>query len=127
MNPVLIASQDKTSLSNLAAVLEENNLQIVLAESGNKALSMISDQSFDLVIADEMLSDMKGLEFAKKLVSENPMINCAMISSLSSEDFHETTEGLGILMQIPPAPDKVHGENLLNHLNKILGMTAARD
>ena len=127
MNPVLIASRDNTSLSNLSAVLKENDVQVFIAESGANALSMISEQKFDLVIADETLSDMTGLEFARKLVSVNPMINCAMISSLSPEDFHEASEGLGILMQIPPEPDKVHAENLLNHLNKILRMTAGKD
>lgn len=124
MSLVLLASNKQESFSELAEFLENNNIQIIRVESGEKAISMIKDQAFDLVITDEELSDMKGLEFARNLVLTNPMINCAAISSLSSEDFHEASEGLGILMQLPPNPDKKHAEALLKHLNSILNMTA---
>ncbi|MCK5229369.1 MAG: hypothetical protein KAR13_03835, partial [Desulfobulbaceae bacterium] len=77
----------------------------------------------DLVIIDEKFSDMTGLEFAEKLVTVNPMMNCAMVSSLSPEDFHEATEGLGILMQLPLASGKEDAEKLLKHLNSILNLT----
>ena len=120
---VLLAGSKSESFSELASTLEYNNAQTVRVESGTTALSMIKDQKFDLVIADEKLSDMTGLEFMKKLVLINPMINCAAISSLSSEDFHEKSEGLGIIMQLPPNPDKGHAEALLKHLNSILSMT----
>ncbi len=49
----------------------------------------------------ENLGDMTGLEFIRAIVSKRPMVNCAAISSLASEDFHEASEGLGILMQLP--------------------------
>jgi len=124
MSLVLLASNKQESFSELASFLENNNMQISWVESGEKAISMIKDQVFDLVITDEKLSDMTGLEFVKKLVIVNPMINCAAVSSLSSENFHEASEGLGILMQLPPNPDKDNAEMLLNHLNKILNMTS---
>mmetsp|Transcript_4917 Transcript_4917/g.2741 ORF Transcript_4917/g.2741 Transcript_4917/m.2741 type:complete len:123 (+) Transcript_4917:8133-8501(+) len=122
MTFVLLISPTKTSLFNLAATLEDNNIYVAWAESGSIAFSMISEKTFDLVITDESLGDMTSLEFAKKLVTVNPMINCAVVSSLSSEDFHEASEGLGILMQLPPQPDKIHTENLLQHLNNILNI-----
>lgn len=106
MSLVLLASNKQESFSELAEFLENNNIKIIRVESGEKAISMIKDQIFDLIITDEELSDMKGLEFARNLVLTNPMINCAAISSLSSEDFHEASEGLGILMQLPPNPEK---------------------
>jgi CheY-like chemotaxis protein len=123
MIPVLLAGRDKAFFADFTGVLEAHHMRIQEAESGNKALSMISEQNFGLVIADEKLSDMSGLEFVRKLVAVNPMINCAVISSLSPEDFHEAGEGLGILMQLPPDPDKIHAGKLLEHLNMILNMT----
>jgi YesN/AraC family two-component response regulator len=104
--------------------MEKNvNLSISRAVSGVNALSMISVNSFELVVTDESLSDMTGLQFVGKLVSTNPMINCAAVSSLSSEDFHAASEGLGILMQVPPLPNKIHAENLLQYLKNILSIT----
>jgi hypothetical protein len=49
-----------------------------------------------------------------------PMVNCAAVSSLVSEDFHEQSEGLGILMQLPVRPGQEHAEILLGKLKSIL-------
>ena len=51
----------------------------------------------DLVIVDEQLDDMSGIEFVGRLVQVNPLVNTAIVGSLSDEDFHEATEGLGVL------------------------------
>ncbi|HUV51253.1 MAG: response regulator [Bacteroidota bacterium] len=121
---ILLVSSDKDFFTDLASNMEKNvNLSISRAVSGVNALSMISVNSFELVVTDESLSDMTGLKFVEKLVSTNPMINCAAVSSLSSEDFHAASEGLGILMQLPPRPDKIHAENLLQYLKNILSIT----
>ncbi len=121
---VLLVSSDKDFFADLASNMEKNvNLNISRAGSGGNALSMISVNNFELVVTDELLSDMTGLKFVEKLVLTNPMINCAAVSSLSSKDFHAASEGLGILMQLPPRPDKTHAENLLQYLNKILNIT----
>lgn len=120
MIQAMLVSASKESFSNLESAFAENNVGAIWAESGNKALSMISERVFDLIIADETLPDMTGLDLAKKLIFKNPMLNLAVVSALSSHDFHEAGEGLGILMQLPPAPEKSDAEKLLAHLNKIL-------
>ena len=51
------------------------------------------------------------------------MINCAVVSTLSSADFHEASEGLGILMQLPAEPGKKEADQLLEHLKKIQSYT----
>ena len=81
---------------------------------------MIAEDDFDLVVADENLGDMTGLEFIRAIVSKRPMVNCAAISSLTPEDFHEAGEGLGILMQLPVSPGQKHAEMLLEQLKSIL-------
>ncbi len=48
----------------------------------------------------------------------------AAISSLSSKDYHEESEGLGVLMQIPVNPGSEDGEKVLVYLNKILKLTS---
>ena len=120
---VLLVSSDKDFFIDLASEKDKNiNLKIYRAMSGSEALSMISDNTFELVVTDESLSDMTGLKFVEKVVSRNPMVNCALVSSLSSKDFHEASEGLGILMQLPPRPEKIHAEKLLHHLNTIVNI-----
>jgi DNA-binding NarL/FixJ family response regulator len=81
---------------------------------------MIAEDDFDLVVADENLGDMTGLEFIKAIVAKRPMVNCAAVSSLTPADFHEASEGLGILMQLPIRPGPEHAEKLLEQLKNIL-------
>jgi len=122
MMNILLASRDETSMSALKAGFEEHDVQTVWAESGRDALSMIAQRDFDLVVTDENLGDMTGLEFIKTVITQKPMVNCAAVSSLLPEDFHEASEGLGILMQLPVNPGHEYAEELVGHLKKILNL-----
>ena len=120
---ILLAGRDKASLSALEAGFAKSDLYIAWVESGGNGMSMISESHFDLVVADEDLGDMTGLEFIQKITSKKPMVNCAAVSSLSPEDFHEASEGLGILMQLPVRPGQKQAEKLLNQLKTILNLS----
>ncbi len=125
MLKLLLVSPDKDSLSGLASALEkDDNVDLSWAESGAGALEIVSDTVVDLVVTDEELGDMSGIEFARRLLSVNPMINCASVSSLSSEDFHEASEGLGLLAQLPVRPDGGEAKNLLQRLSNIKNLVA---
>ena len=119
---ILLAGRDKTSMSALKAGLGENDVQIAWTESGSYALSMIAEKDFDLVVTDENLGDMTGLEFIKTVIAQKPMINCAAVSSLLPDDVHEASEGLGILMQLPVRPGHEYAGELLEHLKNILDL-----
>jgi CheY-like chemotaxis protein len=126
MNPkiirILLVSQDKVSMSALKAGLEENQVRTAWSKSGSNAIVKIAEESFDLVVTDENLRDMTGLEFIENVISIKPMVNCAAITSLSSDDFHEASEGLGILMQLPARPGREQAEKLLSKLQTILNL-----
>ena len=118
---ILIASSDKHAFADLTLFFKKKvKIEISWATSGQNALNIISDHPFDLVIVDDQLSDMAGLGFIKKLVTINPMINSALVSKLSHDEFHEQTEGLGILAQLPKKPNKVQADDLLKKLKRIL-------
>lgn len=120
MLKVLLVSPDKDSLSGLASVMvEQGDVDVSRAESGGKALEIASDAAIDLVVTDESLGDMTGLEFAGRLLSVNPMINCASVSRLSPENFHEASEGLGLMAQLPIQLGKEDAEKLLQHLRHL--------
>jgi CheY-like chemotaxis protein len=122
MLKLLLVSPDEDSLSGLTAALKEHDdVEFLATESGEKALAIVSKNAVDLVVTDEKLGDMTGLEFARRLISLNPMINCASISSLGPERFHEVTEGLGLMDQLPVCPGKEDAERLLRNLRLIKG------
>ena len=121
---LLLVSPDKYSLSGLAlALVEHGDVDLSWAESGETALQRAAINPFDLIITDEILGDMTGLEFAGRLLTVNPMINCATVSRLSPEEFHEVSEGLGLMAQLPAKPGKIQAEELLQTLKYIKGLT----
>jgi len=125
MLKLLLVSSDKNALSDFASALTKHgDVELSWAESGETALQRASTTSLDLIITDEMLADMTGLEFAGKLLTVNPMINCASVSSLSPEKFHEVSEGMGLMSQLPPKPDKTQAEDLLQRLKHIKSLMA---
>ncbi len=121
MTQLLFITPDRSNFSDLSPGIEKLGGTIHWAASGDTALQMIGKQTVDLVVTDENLGDMTGLEFVERLVAVNPMINSAAVSSLSQKAYHEASEGLGILMQLPPNPARADGERLMAHLNQLLG------
>ncbi len=125
---ILLASQTKENLSDMASALTEHKeVELSWAESGDKALQLAKESNIDLAITDEDLGDMTGLGLAGKLLMVNPMINCAAVSSLSPEEFHEASEGLGLLGQLSSKPDKKQAEELLGRLKDIKKLTSGVD
>ena len=117
---ILLVAHKQNTLSDLASALESfDDVKLSWAESGKRALEMVSKAQIDLVVSDEKLGDMTALELAHKLIYINPMINCAAVSSLSHEDFHEVSEGLGLLAQLPPEPGAEQAEGLLRRLREL--------
>ncbi len=122
---LLLVTPYRNSLLELASAMEKyDDVELIWIDSGQKALDKLSKTSMDLVVTDKELGDMTGLEFAEKLVLVNPMINCAVLSSLPSDEFHEASEGLGIFAQLPLRPGKPDAEKLLNDLRKLKDLTA---
>ena len=121
----LLVTSDKNALSALASALEKHDdAQLSWAESGSKALNMVSDTPVDLLITNEKLEDMTGLELATRLLSINPMINCAAVSTLSPDKFHEASEGMGLMAQLPSKPGGEEAERLFNRIKDLKDITA---
>jgi response regulator RpfG family c-di-GMP phosphodiesterase len=120
MIKILLVTSEREPFAEFAEVLNKKDfIEIVWAESGQSALNILGNNPSDLVVVNENLDDMTGIEFLKKLLPINPMINTAAVSPLSPEEFHEASEGLGVLMQLPVSPSKLDAENLLQSLNAL--------
>ena len=117
---IMLVSTEYESLSGLASGLEKyENIELSHVHLGGTALDLVRDKSVDIAIADENIADMTGLQFIERLVMINPLINCAAVSSLSPDDFHEASEGFGVFMHLPVNPVEKDADALMALLNKI--------
>jgi DNA-binding response OmpR family regulator len=120
---MLLVNAESEFPSDFTAVLENEGARIVRVRTQEEALSKTSDGTFDLVVIDEKLPDATGLDCAQTLISSDAFLNCAVVSALSPEEFHEASEGLGLLMQLPAPPGREEAGKLLERLKKILNLT----
>ena len=123
MLKLLLVGRDKNIFEDLISALTRyEDIESELSESGEKALAIVSGKAVDLVIADEDLGDMTGLEIVRRILKINFMINYAVVSRLSHDEFHEASEGLGIMLQLPKRPDEKDAKELVKTLKLIKGM-----
>ena len=123
MLKVLLVNNKNGSLLELITVLKEKgDIEIFYAGSGKTALKMVETNTFDLVVTDEEVGDMSGLAFSKKLITTKPLINCVAVSSLPEKDFHEASEGLGLMTSLPVQPGRTDTEELIKNLRIIKGL-----
>ena len=117
---VLLVAKNFSRFSALVARLRrEQSIELVPVASGAAGLAQLKSKQVDLVIVDEQLDDMSGIVFVKQVVKVNPLVNTTIVSALTADEFHEATEGLGVLMQLPMQPREDDAEALLTVLEKI--------
>jgi len=125
MIKILLVTSEREPFSEFVIVLKKkDDVELFWAATGQEALEAISDNPVDLVIVNENIGDMTGIEFMKKLLPINPMINYAAVSPLAPEEFHEASEGLGVLVQLPVDPGELEAEDLLKRLKNLKDLTA---
>ncbi len=120
---ILLVAKDISRFAVLIDGLRQGQeADVVSAADGKAGLEGLKTTSIDLVIVDARLDDMTGIDFVKQVVKVNPLVNTVVVSDLSAEDFHEATEGLGVLLQLPRQPQAGDAERLLAVLAKIAGL-----
>ncbi|MDO9531081.1 MAG: response regulator [Deltaproteobacteria bacterium] len=120
---IVLATARPQAMQAFAAALAsdpEVNLQFVI--SGTGALEAARATAPHLVIIDADLPDTAPLDLVQKLLMVNAMVNTAVVSPLSDEEFHEASEGLGILGRLPNAPGMSDAGEMLHKLRKVLGV-----
>lgn len=122
MTIVFVAKDFSRFASLVDRLRREQDVELVPVATGAAGLAQLKGKRLDLVIVDEQLDDMSGIEFVQQLVAVNPLANTAIVGAREQEAFHEATEGLGVLMQLPPQPTAEDGDALLAVLAKIAGL-----
>ncbi|MFZ2630316.1 MAG: hypothetical protein WA081_04450 [Desulfosalsimonadaceae bacterium] len=122
MKQVLIVTSRPDDFADLAAGLSSHEpVSIAWADSVESAQAAVSGKKMDLAVIDEIVGDQPGLKIATSILMKNAMVNLAVVSRMSPEIFHDTAEGLGIMLQLPPRPDAGQANLLMEALKSITG------
>jgi DNA-binding NarL/FixJ family response regulator len=120
---IVLATNRPKALQAFAAALSSNpEVQFTQVVSGAEALEAARTAAPHLVIIDADLPDTAPLELVQKLLMVNAMVNTTVVSPLAEEEFHEASEGLGVLGRLPNEPGKSDAADLLHKLRTLLGI-----
>ncbi|MES2151519.1 MAG: response regulator [Pseudomonadota bacterium] len=119
---LLVVEDDEAEAKSLAALLETNGLDITIARSGDAALALIADGSFDCMVLDLGLSDMSGFELLDRLKADNALPRMPVIIH-SGRELSEADETRlrryadSIIIKGAKSPDRLLAEvSLFLHL-----------
>ena len=84
MKSILIVDDDENVLEILKMYLEKESYNVLMADNGKMALSIIKEEDPDLVILDIMMPEMDGKEVIKNLRIEN-QVPVIFLSARSEE------------------------------------------
>ena len=115
MHICIITHRPKNFTTFLAA-LTKKGVETSLFSTGEAALAQVRLAAPTLVVVDEDLPDMASFALVSQLLQVNAFIHTAVVSQLSSEEFHEASEGLGILTSLPLQPSTLDADALLKTL-----------
>lgn len=114
---VILASKEHERLAPIERGLRNGaDTEFYQAESSGAVYEIMKDEDINLVVIDDNLSDINGLDVVKTLARKAPFVSCALVSSLEADDFHEKTEGLGVLMQLSEPILEESAQNLISSL-----------
>ncbi len=119
MTTILLTSKERSIFKELAAQFSDNQIISEWVGSAQEAIFELTDKKFDLFIVSEDLPDMTGRQLIEEALFKNAMMNSVVLSQLPHDKFHETYEGLGVLMQLSLNPEKQDAQNILDYLNRI--------
>lgn len=125
MESIIVVSPQIEKWDAFTAVLgSQSQMEIAEAHTGTQALVAAREKKPVAVVVDQNLGDMAGIELVVQLLEVNAMINIALVSDQSEEIFHESTEGLGILMKLPTNPNGPAAVNFLKCLSGVIKYTS---
>ncbi|MCX7995751.1 MAG: sigma-54 dependent transcriptional regulator [candidate division WOR-3 bacterium] len=81
MYPILIVDDDESVRSFLTALFEEENYPVLCAPNGELAWKIFTENAPLIVILDQRLPDMKGIDLLKKMKDYDPDTNVVIITA----------------------------------------------
>lgn len=106
---VLVVDDEMLVRTFLAETLQRKNLDVTMAENGQKALQLIKEHAYDLVITDMKMPDMTGIDVLRKIKEQAPATIVVVITAFGSIENAVEAMHLGAFNYLikPFSPDTI--------------------
>jgi two-component system OmpR family response regulator len=119
---VLVADADKDFLEIIVQHLKSSNLEVSTVDQGETALQLIDSQDFDVVILEEHLPGLAGIEILKALKMKKPLTEVIILTGEGSVESSAEAMQLGAFDYImKPVPlDELFDKMRQAHQRKLI-------
>ena len=115
---VVIVSDRREALGEFARGLGKD---VEWAASAADVLDRAPAPPWQLVVVDAMTPGLDYKKFVMDLLRVNAMLNTVVITDMGDDEFHEDSEGLGVLCSVPEHPGRESGIKTMDRLCLLLG------
>lgn len=77
---ILVVDDDKTILEIITQALQYDGYAVITAENGESGLEKLAEHNIQLVISDQKMPGMTGLDFLAKVKQQNPEVLTIMLT-----------------------------------------------
>jgi DNA-binding NtrC family response regulator len=118
-NIFLITSRSAQLKEFVQALDQYEKITVITMESIKKAVLAVEKQPPILIVVDDQVQNTTGLEIVRRLIEVNAFIQTAVMSGSNDHEFHNRSEGLGILSKLPLIPGKSDAQKLIKRLDQV--------
>jgi len=86
MRPVLVVDDERSMRDFLKILLEKEGHDVSTAESGESALALLLNNTFEVVVSDIRMPGISGIDLLGKIKEETPDLSVIMITAFASPD-----------------------------------------
>ncbi|GAB4566194.1 MAG: hypothetical protein Tsb0020_17680 [Haliangiales bacterium] len=128
---ILIVDDNVDLAENLAEIVEDTGVRVLLAENGLRALEQLNQEPVDLIITDMRMPDMDGIALIERLKQDGSRVPVVVMSAYSQDHVIANAHAAGVLSVLskPIDIDKLLGlvKRVLEHGTTILLVEDNRD
>ena len=88
---LLVVEDEDLARKNLVHILEREGYQVIGVDSGEKAVSLLKERPFDLVITDFKMGRVDGLQVMEKCKALQPLVEVIIITGYATVDLAVTS------------------------------------
>lgn len=123
LEKILVVDDEGLVRNFLSETLRRKNFEVSVAENGMKAIALMKETAFDLVITDMRMPDLTGIDVLKKAKEMNPSVAVIVITAFGSIENAVEAMRLGAFNYLikPFSPDTIEAviEKVQDHLSLV--------
>jgi len=121
---ILVIDDDDAHRAAMVVMLEDEDYEVGDAASGEEALELLNNHSFDLIITDFKMQKIDGMELLKIITDRNPLQRVIMVTGYGSIEHAVEAVHTGALDYIPKPVDP---KKLKSAIKRALETAQTRD